>query len=62
MIPPSLDVIDERVRHLVDRIEKLEAEAKARSRKDDIQTGIAVGFGSVATLLLPKIAEVLGQS
>jgi hypothetical protein len=62
MIPPSLDVIDERVRHLVDRVEKLEAKLEASLRKGDIQTGVAVGFGAIMTLLMPKIAEVLGLS
>jgi hypothetical protein len=62
MIPPSLDVIDERVRHLVDRVEKLEAKLEAERRKGDIQTGVAVGFGAIMTLLMPKIAEVLGLS
>jgi len=60
--PPSLDVIDERVRHLVDRVEKLEAKLEASLRKGDIQTGVAVGFGAIMTLLMPKIAEVLGLS
>jgi len=59
---PSLDVVANDVRHLTDRVKKLEAKEEASSRKGDIQTGIAVGFGAIMTLLLPKIAEVLGLS
>ena len=62
MSPPSLEVVANDVGHLKDKVEKLEAKLEASLRKGDIQTGVAVGFGAIMTLLLPKIAEVLGLS
>jgi hypothetical protein len=62
MTPPSVDVVANDVSHLAARVEKLEAKLEASLRKGDIQTGVAVGFGAIMTLLLPKIAEVLGLS
>lgn len=62
MTPPSVEVVANDVSHLVARVEKLEAKLEASLRKGDIQTGVAVGFGAIMTLLLPKIAEVLGLS
>jgi hypothetical protein len=71
--PTSVEVVEERVGHLIDRVEKLEdksddrfekleAKLEAERRKGDIQAGVAVGFGAIMTLLTPKIAEVLGLS
>jgi hypothetical protein len=62
MTPPSVEVVANDVSHLAARVEKLEAKLEASLRKGDIQTGVAVGFGAIMTLLLPKIAEVLGLS
>jgi hypothetical protein len=62
MSPPSLEVVANDVGHLKDKVEKLEAKLEAERRKGDIQTGVAVGFGAIMTLLMPKIAEVLGLS
>lgn len=59
---PSVEVVANDVGHLTTRVEKLEAKLEASLRKGDIQTGVAVGFGAIMTLLLPKIAEVLGLS
>jgi hypothetical protein len=62
MTAPSVEVVANDVSHLAARVEKLEAKLEASLRKGDIQTGVAVGFGAIMTLLLPKIAEVLGLS
>jgi hypothetical protein len=46
----------------MDRIEKLEADVKSVLKTQYWLMGAAVVFGGFMTLLMPKIAEVLGLS
>jgi tetrahydromethanopterin S-methyltransferase subunit G len=62
MTAPSAAVVAERVKTLADRVEKLEAKVEAIMLTQRWQMGAAVGFGAVVTLLLPRVAAVLGLS
>jgi tetrahydromethanopterin S-methyltransferase subunit G len=62
MTAPSVAVVAERVKTLADRVEKLEAKVEAIMLTQRWQMGAAVGFGVVMTLLLPRVAAVLGLS
>ena len=62
MSPPSVEVVANDVGHLMDRIEKLEADVKSVLKTQYWLMGAAVVFGGFMTLLMPKIAEVLGLS
>jgi hypothetical protein len=54
--------VEERVGHLIDRIEKLETDVKSVMKMQYWLMGASVVFGGFMTLLMPKIAEVLGLS
>jgi uncharacterized protein (UPF0335 family) len=62
MTAPSAAVVAERVKTLADRVEKLEAEVKGVMKMQYWLMGASVVFGGFMTLLMPKIAEVLGLS
>lgn len=62
MSGPSLEVIENDVKHLTDRLVKVETRLEAVMMTQRWQMGGAVGFGVVLTLLLPKISTVLGLS
>lgn len=62
MSTPSVEVVANDVGHLIDRVDKLEAKVEAIMLTQRWQMGAAVGFGVVVTLLLPRVAAVLGLS
>jgi uncharacterized protein (UPF0335 family) len=62
MTAPSVEVVANDVGHLIDRVEKLEAEVKGVMKMQYWLMGASVVFGGFMTLLMPKIAEVLGLS
>jgi tetrahydromethanopterin S-methyltransferase subunit G len=62
MSPPNVEVVANDVGHLTDRVEKLEAKVEAVMLTQRWQMGAAVGFGVVMTILLPRVASVLGLS
>ena len=62
MTAPSVEVVANDVGHLTDRVEKLEAEVKGVMKMQYWLMGASVVFGGFMTLLMPKIAEVLGLS
>lgn len=62
MTAPSVEVVANDVSHLTDRVEKLEGKVEAIMLTQRWQMGAAVGFGVVMTLLLPRVAAVLGLS
>lgn len=60
MSEPTLAVVADRVRTLMDDVKTLERQMEAVLAMQRWQMGAAVGFGVVLTLLLPKISHVLG--
>jgi hypothetical protein len=62
MSPPSVDVVANDVGHLTARIERIEADVKSVMKMQYWLMGASVVFGGFMTLLMPKIAEVLGLS
>ncbi len=62
MSAPSVEVVANDVGHLINRVEKMEAKVEAIMLTQRWQMGAAVGFGVVMTLLLPRVASVLGLS
>jgi tetrahydromethanopterin S-methyltransferase subunit G len=62
MSPPNVELVANDVGHLTDRVEKLEAKVEAVMLTQRWQMGAAVGFGVVMTILLPRVASVLGLS
>jgi hypothetical protein len=60
MAAPTLGVVANDVKHLTDRLVKVEADLKSVMLMQRWQMGAAVGFGVVMTLLLPKLSSLLG--
>ena len=60
MSSPTLGVVANDVKHLMERMAKAEAKLEAVLLTQRWQMGAAVGLGVVLTLLLPKISNVLG--
>ena len=62
MTEPSVEVVANDVGHLMARVERMEAKVEAIMLTQRWQMGAAVGFGVVMTILLPRVATVLGLS
>lgn len=62
MTEPSVEVVANDVGHLMGRVERMEAKVEAIMLTQRWQMGAAVGFGVVMTILLPRVAAVLGLS
>lgn len=60
MSAPSLPVVANDVDRLKTDVKALQDEVKAIMLMQRWQMGAAVGFGSVLTMLLPKISKALG--
>jgi hypothetical protein len=56
----TLDRLDERTRSHEREIEALKAEVKGLWRIVFWGSGVCMGFGSVATLLIPKAMKAMG--
>lgn len=62
MSAPTLGVVANDLKHLTERLDKLEERLDAVMKVQRWQMGMAVGAGAVLTLLLPKISAALGLS
>ena len=62
MSGPTLGVVANDLKHLTERVDKLEERLEAVMKVQRWQMGGAVGAGAVLTLLLPKISAALGLS
>jgi len=62
MSGPTLGVVANDLKHLTERVDKLEERLDAVMKVQRWQMGMAVGAGAVLTLLLPKISSALGLS
>jgi tetrahydromethanopterin S-methyltransferase subunit G len=62
MSGPTLGVVANDLKHLTERVDKLEERLDAVMKVQRWQMGMAVGAGAVLTLLLPKISAALGLS
>lgn len=62
MSAQSLPVVANDVDRLKTDVKTLQDEVKAIMLMQRWQMGAAVGFGSVLTMLLPKVSKVLGLS
>ena len=60
MSAPTLPVLADRVARLTNDVKELEGKLDAVMMSQRWQMGAATAFGVVLTLLLPKIAQVLG--
>lgn len=62
MSGPTLERLDERTTNHAADIAALQGEVKALWRIVYWGSGVCVGFGAVAALLVPKLAKLLGLS